>query len=172
MPGASRFTSTDDKRADVIRYLREPEGLGKANIYHSLFLKEALDATLRAYPIRTGWGTDFSFNLAFLTRFDIIGTDEVLFYKRVIRRSVEDQPDAPTPIVIRNVERYTFRPRNAFGYIRECYEAARNTPYKNVVLLTMLSRIPASIINRAYRRVYSWVDSIEKRCSFLRQSGR
>jgi glycosyltransferase involved in cell wall biosynthesis len=163
LPGSSRFTSTDNKKEDIVRFLKEPEGMGKANIYHSLFLREALDATLKEYPIRKGWGTDFSFSLAFLARFNIIGTDEVLFYKRAIRRSVIDHPDFVTPIVIRNVNRYTFRPKRAFRFILEHYKAACTTPYKNLVVFTMLSRIPSSVINAIMYKLTRKAESLSRR---------
>ena len=80
-PSFTRFTSTVNKDVDVIKFLREPEIRGKCNMMYSLFRTEALRQTVAEYFLNDTWGTDNSMMLAFITRFNIVCSEEVLFHK-------------------------------------------------------------------------------------------
>ena len=144
-PGFSRWTSTQDKRKDVKNYLLEPGNMGKAHVFHSIFRMDALRKTVDAYWTPGVWGDDMCFSIAFLTRFNLIATDEVLFNKRVIRK--DDNREKANPMPIMQPNRDTFPFYESATYIRECYKAAHLTPYKYLVLFTMLRRLPGSIRN-------------------------
>jgi hypothetical protein len=68
-----------------------------------------------------------------------------LFNKRVIRPTDNREKADPMPIMQPNKD--TFPLYESVSYISECYKAARLTPYKHLVLLTMLRRLPGSIRN-------------------------
>lgn len=144
-PGFSRWTSTKNKRKDIMKYLLEPEIMGKAHVFHSIFRRSALSKTINEYWFNENWGTDMCFGLAFLTRFNLIATDEVLFDKRVVRPS--DNEKEANPIVIKNPNRHIFPLTESVKYIHEYYKAVRTTPYKNLVILVMISRLPTAVRN-------------------------
>ncbi len=81
----SRFSSGSDRLEDARRYLEEPEILGKANIIYGIYRTE----TLRAYIEQCwdaadfgGYAGDIVFMFGFLSRYQVLGTDELLFRKR------------------------------------------------------------------------------------------
>lgn len=83
-PGFSRFTTGADRDEAVLRFLEEPEICGKANLIYGLFrttsLREAFAAIGGTFP--AGWGLDLVLLAAFLSRFDMVGSDRVLLRKR------------------------------------------------------------------------------------------
>ena len=157
-PGFSRFTSSGNKRKDLIRYLLEPEILGKSNIFHGIFRKDALTQTAKQYFINDAWGSDICFNLAFLTRYNLIATDEVLFYKRVIRET--DNEHHADPIVIKKSNKRSFPFNRSSEYIREHYKATKGTQYKNIVILIMIYRMMISFRNKCLGRLESVIRGI------------
>ena len=70
-PGFSRFSSSRNKVRDIIAYLVEPEVMGKANIFHGIFRRNALEKTVQDYFFGDVWGSDYCFNLAFISRFNL-----------------------------------------------------------------------------------------------------
>jgi glycosyltransferase involved in cell wall biosynthesis len=140
--GFARFTTTSEKAEDIRRYLLEPEILGKANLIHGVFRRDALRQTSKAYRYHSGWGTDMCFILAFLARFDLIATDEVLMRKRI------NTPAGPHgKIVITDPSRHIFPLSRSIPYIRENYRATVGTAYGNLVIRVMLSRMPLAFRN-------------------------
>jgi len=162
-PSFSCFTSTLNKRRDVIRYLKIPGGMGKANIIYSIYKRGALLKTINEYCFSDAWASDLAFNLAFLARYNLITTSQVLFHKRLARRSVRDEQDKITPIVIKNFNRITFHPKKTVKLIRELCKAVRTTPYKNTVVFVMISRVPLSIMNYIITRANRKANSLAKR---------
>ena len=143
-PGFSRFTTTRHKVRDIIRYLLEPEVMGKANLFHSIYRRNALAQTITAYfPNRT-WGSDMCFNLAFLTRFHLIATDKVLFHKRIER--ITDSEQSVAPIIITDPSRHIVPLRKSMRYIYENYRAAYR-PYKPLVISVLALRMPLVMRN-------------------------
>jgi glycosyltransferase involved in cell wall biosynthesis len=160
--GFSRYSSTKDKKNDIVRYLEEPGLPGKANLIHGLFQKEAIKTTADEYFFNDSYASDVVFNLAFLVRFNLIATDEILSHKRVVRKSIEDKPDKIVPIVPKRPNR-TMKPKRAIRYIYECYKATRTTKYKKIVLFTLVSQMPKIILNGMQERFDSICNSIKKR---------
>lgn len=144
-PGFSRFTSTRNKALDIVKYLFEPEVMGKANIFHSIFRRGALEKTIQEYFFGEVWGSDYCFNLAFLARFNLIGTDQVLHYKRV--ESSSDNEVQVHPVLVENSSRHIFPLNESLRYLCENYRAARTTPYRGLVVFVMLLRLPIAIRN-------------------------
>ena len=143
LPSASRFATTQNKKKDIINYVLEPESTQKANLFHSIFQRNAVREVFKEYVFNTTEGSDICFILAFLTRFNLIATDEVLFYKRVIRSDDnEHEVHLHHPFVS------MFPVGKSIEYIREHHNAVRNTPYKNLVMLIMLLRIPLAFRNQ------------------------
>ncbi len=147
-PGFSRFTSTNNRIADLVRYLWEPEIMGKAHVFHSIFRKSSLDTVVSEYFITEAWGSDMCFGSLFLTHYKLLATDEVLFHKRVIRPS--DNPTVLNPIVIQEPSRHIFSLEKSLDYIREYYHALRSTPYKYLALTVLFLRMPIAIRNDAF----------------------
>jgi len=79
-----RFQSTSLKLLDMARFLYEPEILGKANLFYSVFLREELAETVRAFskPSDLTWGFDMVFVYHFLCRHDLYVDRDILFQKR------------------------------------------------------------------------------------------
>ncbi|MCP4397502.1 MAG: glycosyltransferase family 2 protein [bacterium] len=146
-PGFSRFTSSRHKIRDITSFLIEPGIMGKANLFHSIYRRSALAQTIEAYFPNKTWGTDMCFNLAFLTRFNLIATDAVLFHKRVVRST--DCEERVDPIIITNPHKYIFPFKESVRYIHENYKAA-DLRYKPLVLL-LLGRIPIAFNNELSR---------------------
>jgi glycosyltransferase involved in cell wall biosynthesis len=144
-PGFARFTSTHDKKRDIIRYMCDPDIMGKANLFHSLYRRDSLIATLNNYCFTEDPGTDMCFNLSYLARYNIIGTNEVLFRKRIIR--IDDNEAQPRSIIIRNPNKYTYSISKYFIYAKEYCKAVSNTPYRRLVFLIMVSKFPLILKN-------------------------
>jgi len=146
LPKYSRFTATSDKRSDVLKFVLEPEILGKANMMYGIFRMDALKKTVNDYFFPENcWGPDDCFVLAFLARFNFICTEEVLFHKRVANSN--DDKDNPVLIVVHNPARHIFPFKKSRKYIYESYKAVRKTPYRNMVLCVMLWRLVISFRN-------------------------
>lgn len=83
--GFSRYTTHGRPQDSALHFLAEPEQLGKANIIYGLFRREhlihALDIVGGTFP--DVWGQDLVVLTAFLARYRMVGTDRVLFKKRM-----------------------------------------------------------------------------------------
>jgi glycosyltransferase involved in cell wall biosynthesis len=156
-PGFSRWTSTKDKKRDLIRYLLEPEIMGKSHVFHSIFRVAPLKETISKYWFNEEWGTDMCLGIAFLTRFTLLASDEVLFSKRVVRAG--DKPHVLNPIVVQDATRKIFPLSVTKSYIREYRKAAHGTPYESTVVLTMLLRVPIAVRNSI------WSNQIQRKIS-------
>lgn len=147
----------------MVRYLLESEILGEANIFYSIFRKDALTQTAKAYFTNGAWGCDVCFCLAFLTRYDLIATDEVLFYKRVTRET--DNEHHVDPIIINNPHKRSFPFNRSFEYIREHDKATKGSQYANTILLLMIYRATISFRNKCSGRLKFLVRGIG-RCGY------
>lgn len=85
LPGFSRFTSSGDPRTDALRFIAEPEILGKANLMYGLYrtaaIRSVVDSCWKHATVK--WGGDVVLCFAFITRYPIVTSDEVLLHKRV-----------------------------------------------------------------------------------------
>ncbi len=122
-PGFSRFNSTPARALDLMRYLLEPEILGKANLIYALFKRAALqEATSVVALTDPRWGVDMCLVYAFLTRFRIAVSDEVLMHKRVPTSERDITPSDPGA--------HVFPPSCADEYLNGLLMAAQGTRYR------------------------------------------
>ena len=141
--GFSRYTSSQNKKRDLLKYLLEPGILGKPNIFHSLFERDALIRTIDGSSFKSNQRVDMCFNFAFIVRYNLIAVDDVLFNKRVIRKS--DKEERVDPIIIKNPYKYCIvNPGFYYGY----YKAARNTRYKYFVLCSIMLIWPYMFVRK------------------------
>jgi len=155
--GFSRFTSSGDRWRDIIKFLYEPEILGKANIFYSIFERKALKNTIEKYFINEKWGSDYCFNLAFLSRYNIYCSNEVLLQKRIKRDS--DNVKIKNLIVIDSPTYHIFPFFKSIEYMKENFNATKSTNYWPIVLFVIFTRIFISLRNIIYFKF----DSIKKR---------
>ncbi len=83
--GFSRFTSRGERKTDLIRYLKDPENRGKANLFYSLFRTEALQSCIDECwddAHSNAYAADNVFLFSFLCRNSMIAHDEVHLFKR------------------------------------------------------------------------------------------
>ena len=139
-PGFSRFTTSKIKVRDLIKYLLESEVMGKANIFHGIFRRETLEKVIQNYFFGEVWGSDFCFNLAFLARYSLIGTDQILHYKRIFPKKGDEIDFVPNKIDS-NLNAAIFPVKDSISYIREYDQAIRDTPYRLLVFTIMLYRV-------------------------------
>lgn len=85
LPGFSRFTSRDERRVDALRYIAEPEILGKANLIYGLYRTAALKSVVETCweHAQFKWAGDVVLCFAFISRYPVVATDEVLLHKRL-----------------------------------------------------------------------------------------
>lgn len=165
--GFSRWTSTSNKTRDIVKYLFEPEIMGKSHMFHSIFRTTALRKVIPLYFMTEAWSTDVCFALAFLARNNIIASDEVLFHKRVSRET--DCKDKVEMLVVKRPGCDTFPFNRSFGFIRESYKAVKDTKYKGIVLVVMVLRLPKSFKNKCVGRAKSMIRGIKSYGRSLRE---
>jgi glycosyltransferase involved in cell wall biosynthesis len=157
-----KFTSLKNKKKEIFRYLKEPGLPGKPNITHSLFRADALKETAHEYFINDSYASDIAFNLAFLTKYNLIITDKILFHKRVVRKHIVDTPDKVIPLVSRRVNR-AITPKRAIKYFHKCYKATCKTKYKRTVIFALTLQIPMIIFSGMLDKLDSIKKSLKKR---------
>jgi len=175
----SDISCTADRRKNIIRYLRASGAVGKDGMTYAIYERLALIDTVEHYFLggkycKSKHCTDFAFNTAFLARYNMLITDDVLFHKRVTRRSVKDEKDKIKPFVnnaYRGVrrDRGGFHPKKTVTVIREHYRAVRGTPYTKLVVFTLISTIPGVLKNYLVSRAIRKTRSVTKRINALIQ---
>lgn len=131
----------------ISRYVLQPEILGKCNLMYGLFRTSAARTVWEAYPQRHVWGHDYMFSIALISRFEIYVDDKVLFKKRL--------GGVSSPNALLNDEKSNFKkleykqPKNhifPFGRFRSYFwghmEALRGTPYRYIVAILLIIRLP------------------------------
>ena len=83
-PSFSRFQSSALKFVDLIRFLWEPEIMGKANLIYSVFRRRALSDAVDIFRERpSSWGSDMNLFYCFLCRSNLVIDDRLVLQKRV-----------------------------------------------------------------------------------------
>lgn len=135
----------------VTRYTLQPEILGKCNLMYGLFRMRTIRETWKAYPQRHVWGQDYMFSLALISRFEIYIDEKILWKKRMGGFSSPnalsgDRKEEINKIIYENPKNHMF-PFERFGvYYRGHMEALRGTPYRPLVAILLLIRLPRSFI--------------------------
>jgi glycosyltransferase involved in cell wall biosynthesis len=92
-PSFGRFQSSTLKFVDLIRFLWEPEILGKANLIYSIFRRQALSEVVDIFrDLPASWGADMNLVYGFLCRCDLIVDDRLVLRKRVPAKVVDPSP--------------------------------------------------------------------------------
>ena len=101
IPNLANFSSSQNKFYDLLKFILQPECLGKANIFYSVFRLTALSKALdRTRPYLGNWGFDILFVYAFLVRSDIKIDEHPYFYKRVALSDIDFDPIDPRRYVV------------------------------------------------------------------------
>jgi glycosyltransferase involved in cell wall biosynthesis len=96
-PSFRRFQSSTLKFVDLIRFLWEPEILGKANLIYSVFRRQALSEVVDIFrDLPSSWGSDMNLVYGFLCRSDLIVDERLALRKRVPAEVVNPSPDPRT----------------------------------------------------------------------------
>lgn len=146
--GFSRFTAAARRSITIERYLRDPEIMGKANIFFAVYKRDVLKIVLDAYAFNSRWGSDMCQNLAFISRFDLLGSDEILFLKRW------HGSDADIAQTVRRIEHGPRIVRLPVGrWCEYTWEAVKAVPlrYRWLVLRVMFHRLIRGYISVAER---------------------
>ena len=133
-PDFRRFTASNDKAADLQRYLNEPEILGKANLWYSVYRRPALADALKAFVGSevTAWGADMAMVYGFMCRHDHVIDHRVLFRKRI------DQ--ATGPIVIGEPRDHIYPSKKWGAYRQNFLATASGTRWENLTRQTLDAR--------------------------------
>ncbi len=133
-PDFRRFTASGDKAADLSRYLNEPEILGKANLWYSVYRRPALADALAAFARSemTAWGADMAMVYGFMCRYDHTIDGRVLFRKRI------DQ--ATGPIVICEPRDHIYPSKKWNVYRQNFMVTASGTPWESLTRQTLDAR--------------------------------
>jgi glycosyltransferase involved in cell wall biosynthesis len=142
--GFSRFTSSKSKTKDIIKYLFEPEILGKANIIYSIYRIKELNKVIDSYFINNAWGSDMCFNLSFLSKYRIFLSDEVLLQKRVDEKHGKN---LIKPVFLSIFSCHLPHPSKFIRYLMEYFNAIKTTKYRYLVIIIILIRLIILPIN-------------------------
>jgi glycosyltransferase involved in cell wall biosynthesis len=132
-PSYQRFQPKRLKAADLVGYLWEPEIMGKANLFYSMFRREAVRETLerfRGVPDTT-WGIDMIVAYGIMCRHNFVICDDVVMQKR-IRTEFADDPAKPRKNIYPWEER-----RSYFGNYKI---AAENSGYEVLTAVVLAAR--------------------------------
>lgn len=89
-PSFKRFQSGALKIIDLIRFLWEPEIMGKANLIYSIFRRDALSPVIDAFRKRPlTWGGDMNLVYGYLCRSNLVIDDQVVLRKRTLTETVD-----------------------------------------------------------------------------------
>jgi glycosyltransferase involved in cell wall biosynthesis len=109
-PSFKRFQSGTSRFVDLVRFLWEPEIMGKANLVFSIFRRQALAEVIdvfRQHP--STWGIDMNLVYGYLCRSDLVIDDQVVLQKRVPTETVEPVVDGRLLLYPREVRAVYFQ---------------------------------------------------------------
>ena len=143
----------------VARYVLQPEILGKCNLMYSVFRTSVIKKVWEIYPQRKEWGSDYHFSLTIISHFSVYIDKRILFRKRLGGFSSpdstkNDDPDTVRRVTIKNPKNHMF----PFGRFRRYFGghmgALKGTPYRPLVALLLLVRLPRSFFVYLKERNY------------------
>jgi len=133
-PSFNRFTSTSFRSVDLVKFLWEPEVMGKANLIYSLYRRHTLAPLVRDFrSVEWTWGLDMAFVYAYLCRHRIVVEDDIVFKKRM---DTDNEVHAPIPFP----RQYIYPWEEAESYFRSYLAAARGTRYAVLTAATLRAR--------------------------------
>jgi glycosyltransferase involved in cell wall biosynthesis len=129
-PPFSRFQSRGHKRRELVQFLFEPEILGKSNLFHAVFRREAVaDSIPLLQRIERVWGMDNVFVYGCLCRHDCVIDASVLFHKRADTDKSQRSGRWPRLGV--------YPAKRAWEYLSAYRLAAAGTPYATMTGLLL-----------------------------------
>jgi glycosyltransferase involved in cell wall biosynthesis len=101
IPNLSHFSSTDQKLADLARFIAQPECLGKGNLFYGVFRRPELTVTMeKVVPYFNDWGADMIFLYGFLCRANMKVDPGAYFSKRLAAHEVGFVPNDPRQHIV------------------------------------------------------------------------
>jgi glycosyltransferase involved in cell wall biosynthesis len=149
-PSFSRFRSSASKFVDLIRFLWEPEIMGKANLIYSMFRRRALSDVIDLFRERpSSWGSDMNLVYGFLCRSNLIVDDRLVLQKRVPTEAVD-------PVLNPRSQIYPREERAI--YFRNYRRAAAGSGYERLTsaVLVVRSAYDYWYSNRAWHDFVDW----------------
>ncbi len=143
----------------IIKYILQPEILGKCNLMYSVFKTKAIKKVWEIYPQRMVWGSDYHFSLAIVSHFEIFIDKNILFKKRLggfssPELNKNDTPDKAKKIIIKNPKNHIFPFGRFKQYLQGHIEALQETPYRPLAIFLLLIRLPRSFFIYLKERNY------------------
>ncbi|MCR4306580.1 MAG: glycosyltransferase [Candidatus Yonathbacteria bacterium] len=148
---------------NVIRYVLQPEILGKCNLMYGLFRTMVARETWQAYPQRQTWGQDYMFSLALIARHKVYVDEKILFKKRLGGFSsphalAYDMATSVKKIEYKNPKNHMFPFKRFKGYYNGHMEALRGTPYRPLAAILLFARLPRAFFiylsERNFKKVF------------------
>lgn len=136
----TRFMST-------VKYILQPEILGKCNLMYGLFRTEVAKSTWVAYPMRKVWGPDYHFSLALISHYAIFVDKRVLFKKRLggfssPKALINDSATEVRKVEYKNPKNQMFPYGRFVAYFSGHMEALQGTRYRPFAALLLFIRLP------------------------------
>lgn len=143
----------------VSKYVLQPEILGKCNLMYSIFKINVIREIWKIYPQRMEWGSDYIFSLALISHNSIYVDPRMLFKKRLGGHSSPDSTKTDAPgtvnrVTIKDPRNHMFPFMRFRRYFSGHMEALEGTPYRPLVALLLLSRLPRSFFIYLKERNY------------------
>jgi len=149
-PSFSRFTNKN-KWMRVCKFFLEPEIMGKANMFYSIFRRKFILNVVDSGCIENSyWGCDNCLVLGSLARSEFAIFEEVLFKKRIPVPS--DKRGKPKMIVIDKPYRHSVPVSKFIGYTNNCIRATGNTKSIRFILLC----VPIKYVISLYGFIYAF----------------
>jgi glycosyltransferase involved in cell wall biosynthesis len=159
-PSFEKFSGKNSFRT-IFNYVKDPEILGKANPIYSVYRLELCKKAWGVSPLSEEGGSDMCFVLAAISRSGICIDNRVLFQKRLVRDS--DQQEFISEIKITNPNRHIFRLNKSFEYIRGNLRAVKGTKYFFFVLIIMITRMHQVFFNSFLANIYRVKSCVKNR---------
>ena len=150
----------------VIKFVLEPEVLGKPNVFYSLFRLDCARKAFSYYPHQKKWGADILFSLAAISHCGIIIDKRVLFNKRLggYSSSGKNTPTLGENNIIKNPKNYIFPIGGGrfSTYMAGHRQALRDTPYYPFVFVILLIRsVRALVLHLKTRNYRKYLEKIK-----------
>ena len=133
-PSFKRFQSGPLKFIDLVRFLWEPEIMGKANLIYSIFRRTALSPVIDTSRKRLlTWGSDMNLVYGYLCRSNLLIDDQVILQKRTPTETIE---------TVVNARRQIYPREDRSVYFRGYRLAAADSGYWLLTAVVLAARSP------------------------------
>jgi glycosyltransferase involved in cell wall biosynthesis len=151
-PSMTRFSSSQYKFLDLLKFLIEPESLGKTLIVHGIFRRKKLSEISNIYfwTKKNHW-TDNSFVFGLLTKIDIYCSEKVMLYKGILDE--DHYQRTPEPYVMGWKDYAGVPTKNYLFYVNEHIKSAENKSTAALAVAVLFLRFFMTISVKIYRRL-------------------